>query len=134
MIKGAREIVMRTFTLAVALLAGCAATAVPGGDAKVRELEQRRGEIAARAKLCILAATKHGSDEMKPANGSGATSKVNVQIAKDEREREISKCKAAEARENEELLAQERNEYVLQAEQERDRDTLIMILTTSRPH
>jgi hypothetical protein len=125
---------VRTFTLAVAVLAGCATTAVPGRDVKVKDLERRSGEIAARAKQCVLAATKHGSDEIKSTNGAGSATKTKVQIARDERDREISKCKAEEARENEALFSQERNEYVLQAEQERDRDTLIMILTTSRPH
>jgi hypothetical protein len=127
---------MKRLALAAMLLAGCAATTVatPGRDAKVKELEEKSREIANRAKQCVVAAVKRSGDEMERTKGSASSTKLRMQIAKDEREREISDCKAAEARENEELFSHDRKEYVLQAERERDRTTLMMILTTSRPH
>jgi hypothetical protein len=125
---------MKRITLAFVLIAGCAATNVAGRrDAKLQQLEDGRREIAARAKRCVLAAMKQGANEM-PSTSRGDLLTEQVQIATGERDREISKCKAAEARENEELSSQERHEYVGQAQQERDNRTLITILTTSGPH
>jgi long-subunit acyl-CoA synthetase (AMP-forming) len=124
---------MKKLTLAVMLLAGC--VVAPGPDAKVKELERKSHEIAARAKQCVLAASKHGNDVTKvPPNGSSSSTGLQARIGKDQRDREISKCQAAEARENEKLSSRERKEYVRESEQERDRDALMMILTTSGPH
>jgi len=125
---------MKTLRLAVLLLAGCAAATVPLQDARLKELEQRKREIATRAKQCVVAAMKHSSDKTVPTSGLDSPTESKVVITREERDKEISKCKSAEAQENEELFSQERKEYVLQAEQERDRNALIPILTTSRPH
>jgi epoxyqueuosine reductase QueG len=128
--RPARALTMKII-LAMVLLAGCAATS--GHDAHVRELERESREIAARANHCVSAAMKHGSDETETPNTSGSSTGSQTQAAKDERDREISKCKAEEAREDQQLFSQERNEYALQAEQERDRSSLMMILTTTMP-
>ena len=124
---------MKRLALAAMLLAGCA-VATPGRDAKFKELEEKSREIANRAKQCVVAAVKRSGDEVERTKAPDSSTKLRERIAKDEREREISECKSAEARENEELFSNERKEYVLQAEQEHDRNALIMILTTSRPH
>jgi hypothetical protein len=126
---------MKRLALAAMLLAGCAAATVAttGRDAKVKELEEKSREIAIRAQQCVMTAVKRTDDEMERTRGPDSSTKLRLQLAKDEREREILECKAAETRENEELFSNERKEYVLQAEQERDRNALIMILTTSRP-
>jgi hypothetical protein len=123
---------MKIFALALVLIAGCAAPGVAGRDAKLKEMEQRSREIADRAKQCVLTAMKRAGEYAKAADGPDSAARVNPPSAGEQRE--ISRCKAAAARENEELLARERNEYALQSQQERDRDTLITILTTSRPH
>jgi hypothetical protein len=124
---------MKRFTLVFVLIAGCAATNVAERDGKLQQLEDTRREIAARAKQCVLTAMKRNADEMASTNRGHSTTE-QIHIASGERDREISKCKAVEARENGQLLSQERHEYVLQAEQERDDNTLITILTTSGPH
>jgi hypothetical protein len=127
---------MKRFALTALLIAGCATTnlAAPGPDATVKELAAKKRAIANRAKQCVATAIDRGRDEMREPAGFDSTSQRAVQIAKDKRDREIAKCKATEGHENEELSAQERNEYMLQAEQERDRNSLIMILSTSSPH
>jgi hypothetical protein len=122
---------MKKLALTALLLAGCATTnvATPGRDAKVKELAAKGQAIANRAKQCMAAALKRGRTDKDETTASDSSTKGGTQIASD-----VSKCKAAEARENEELLSQEGSEYVLEGEQERDRATLIMILTTSRSH
>jgi hypothetical protein len=71
---------------------------------------------------------------MREPTGYDSSTGVTRQKDVDERDKDMSKCEAEEERENEELYSQERKEYVLQAEHERDQNTLMMILTTSRPH
>jgi hypothetical protein len=51
-----------------------------------------------------------------------------------ERDRDLSECRARADGQNAEISARERDEYALQAQQERDRASLMEILTTSRPH
>ncbi len=124
---------MKKLALAVMLVAGCAATGAPGPDPKVNDLERQSREIAARARQCVLAANKHSKDATGP-NGAAQPSGLSAPSGKEQRDREISQCEAAQARENEELSSRERKEYQLQADQERDHTALMMILTTSRPH
>jgi hypothetical protein len=124
---------MKRFTLVLFLVAGCAATNVAAPDAKLRQLEESRREIAARAKRCVSAAMKLSAHQTSSTT-QGDSSIGQKGIARGDRDREISKCKATEARENDELFAQERDEYLLQAQQEHDNATLITILSTSRPH
>jgi hypothetical protein len=123
---------MKKVILAVVLLAGCVAT--PGQDANVTELDRKSREIATRAKLCISAAMKHGGEETEIPYGSGSPAKSQTRLGQKDRDREISKCKATEVQEKEQLSLQEQKEYLREAEQEHSSNTLMMILTTSRPH
>jgi hypothetical protein len=123
---------VKKLILATILLAGCAAAS--GRDAKVEELERKSREIAARAKLCISAAMKNGSEQTGSTNGSSSATNSQIRLNQKEREQEISKCRAREVRENEELSLQQRKEYLLEAERERSSSTLMMILTTGRVH
>jgi hypothetical protein len=127
---------MKKLTLAALLIAGCASTNVAASarEAKARELAEKSREITDRARQCVAAVINRGRGEMHEPTGLDSSTKSKMQIVTADREQEISKCKAAEAREKEELISQERSDYVLEAEQERDRASLMMILTTSRPH
>jgi len=122
---------MKGLALAAILLAGC--VAARGGDSNVEELERKSRDIAARAKRCISAAIEHSSQATAP-NGSRSPDGSQTRIGKKQRDREIAKCKATESRESEELSSRQQREYLLQAEQERSSATLMMILTTSKPH
>ena len=64
---------------------------------------------------------------------SGASAESLMQRAKNERDRELSECRAKADGDNAEISTRERDEYALQAQQERDRASLISILTTSQP-
>ena len=121
---------------AIILLAGCAATntQAPGADPKITSLEEQRRTIAEREQQCIDNASKHSRDEMAHiAVTSDASVESLTQRAKNERERELSECRAKADSDNAQISERERSEYALEAQQERDRASLMMILTTTRP-
>jgi hypothetical protein len=62
-----------------------------------------------------------------------ALTELRMQQAKDDRDRAVSECRTIADREKAQLSVRERAEYESQAQQEHDRATLIMILTTSLP-
>jgi hypothetical protein len=122
--------------IAILLLAGCAATntQTPGADPKITSLEQGRRTIAEREQQCIDNTLKHSRDEMAHiAATSDAAVESLTQRAKNERDRKVSQCRAQADAQNAEISARERDEYALEAQQERDRASLMMILTTTRP-
>jgi hypothetical protein len=122
--------------IAMVLLAGCAATntQAPGADPKITRLEEERRTIAEREQQCIDNALKHSRDEMAHiAATSDASVESLTQRAKNERERELSECRAKADSDNAQISERERSEYALEAQQERDRASLMMILTTTRP-
>jgi len=122
---------------AIIVLAGCAATntQTPGADPKIVSLEEERQMIAAREKQCIDNTLAYSRDEMTHIAATSDTSVESLmQRAKIERNRKLSECRAKADGENAEISECERSEYVLQAEQERDRTALMMTLTASRPH
>ena len=122
--------------VAIVLLAGCAATKTqtPGADPKITSLEEERRTIAEREQQCIDNTLKHGRDEMANiAATSDASVESLIQRAKNERDRELSECRAKADGQNAEISSRERDEYALEAQQERDRASLMMILTTTRP-
>ena len=122
--------------IAIVLMAGCAATntQTPGADPKITGLEEKRQVIAERENQCIDKALTHSRDEMAHiAATSDASVELLMQRAKNERDRELSECRAKADGENAEISARERNEYALEAQQEHDSAALMMILTTSRP-
>jgi hypothetical protein len=122
--------------IAILLLAGCAATntQAPGADPKITSLEEQRRTIAEREQQCIDNTLKLSRDEMAhTAATSDASAELLMQRAKNEGDRELSECRAKADGENAEISARERDEYALEAQQERDRASLMMILTTTRP-
>ena len=122
--------------VAIFVLAGCAATntQTPGADPKITSLEEERRIIAEREQQCIDNTLTHSRDEMAHiAATSDASVELLTQRAKNERDRELSECRAKADSENAEISARERDEYALQAQQEHDRATLMMILMTTRP-
>jgi hypothetical protein len=122
--------------IAIFVLAGCAAanTQTPSPDPKITSLEEQRQIITEREQQCIENTLKHSRDVMAHmAATSDASVEVLIQRARNERDRELSECRAKADGENAEISARERDEYALQTQQERDRASLMMILTTTRP-
>lgn len=132
-----RQNPMNKFALiAIFLLAGCAAanTQTPGPDPKITSLEEERQIIAAHEKQCIDGSLARRRDEMaRIAAMSDAPVELLIQRAKNERDRDISECRAKADGDNAKISERERSEYALRAQQEHDRASLMMILTTSQP-
>ena len=122
--------------VAIIVMAGCAATntQTPGADPKITSLEEERQMVAESEKQCIDETLTHSRDEMAHvAATSDASAELLMQRAKNERDRELSECRAKAYGQNAEISARERDEYALQAQQERDNAALMSILTTTRP-
>lgn len=123
--------------VATILLAGCATTNLRGADSdpRIARLEKKSRLLAESEKRCIDETLTRSRDEMaRTAVTPDASVELQRQRESDERDREISQCHAWADQENAEIAEQERNEYELQAEQERNRARLMAILTTSGLH
>lgn len=122
--------------IAIFVMAGCAGTTtrIPGADPKITSLEEERRIVAEHEKQCIDSILAHSRDELAHmAAPSGASAESLMQRAENERDRELSECRAKADSDNAQISERERSEYALQAQQEHDRASLMMILTTSQP-
>jgi hypothetical protein len=121
----------------IILLAGCASTDAPTGDsdARVAQLEKKSLALAESEKRCIDGAITRSRDETA---GESGTPDTTVELLKqkeaEERDREISQCRAWAYAENAKIAEQERDEYELQAEQERNSASFMAIVTMASPH
>ena len=123
--------------VAIILLAGCASSnaRTSDSDPKLAQLEKKRLAIAESEKRCIDETPIRSRDKMAGiAATPGASVESQRQRENDERDREISQCRAWADQENAEIAEQERNEYELQAQQERNRASFMAIVTTSTMH
>ncbi|HEY6417673.1 MAG TPA: hypothetical protein VIX59_01615 [Candidatus Binataceae bacterium] len=123
--------------ITVIVLAGCAATRTPTGglDPRLAGLEEKRQMIAEREKHCIDETQTPSRDEMaRIAATPDYYVELRIQRENDERDREVSECRATGDMENAGISEQERKEYELQAQQEHDRAALMMTLTTTKQH
>lgn len=104
--------------VATILIAGCSAANTYTGDTDPRlaALEAKRQTIAEGEKQCIEETLNSSRNEIG-----------------EERDREVSQCHATADDENAKIAEHERKEYELQAQEERQRASLMMILTTSQP-
>lgn len=127
---------MKKLTLvAIILLAGCASSDIRTSDSDPRltEFENKRRTVAETEKRCIDETLSRTRDEMAHiAATAGASVESQTQKISYERDREISQCRVTANSENAKIADQERKEYELQAQEERDRASLMAILTTSR--
>lgn len=126
---------MKTVALAVAvLLAGCTTTPISESNVRLMRLQNNSEAIAHREQQCIHeAAIQSAAQIAQIAATPHALAGLRTQMAEDEGNRELSECKAKAARDNDALFARERAKYEGAAEEERDRSSLMMILTTSQP-
>ena len=121
--------------VAMIFLAGCATSTIRTSDSDPRlaQFEKQKRAIAESEKECIDETLTRSSDEMARITASpGASVESQTQRENHERDREISQCRVTANSENAKISEQERKEYELQAQEERDRASLMAILTTSR--
>ena len=119
----------------ILLAAACASSNIRTSDSDPRlaQFEEKRRSVAESEKQCIDETLTLSRDEMARIAGSPDAS-VESQTQKEtyERDRKISQCRVTANNENAKISDQERKEYELQAQEERDRASLVAILTTSR--
>jgi Spy/CpxP family protein refolding chaperone len=129
---------MKTLALAVAfLLVGCATSGSHTTVTNARSIKPpNKGEqISEREQQCVRQAVNRTNDQIAQIEATlNALTASRTRQAKDDRDREVSKCIANADREMALLSARERAEYESEAQQEHDHAVLMMILTTSRPH
>lgn len=105
--------------------------------ARCTNLENESRQIAEHERHCIDATLTRSNDEIAQIastpvpNGSTA---LRMQSVLNDRDRQLSKCKAAADREEHELSVCQRAEYENRANAERDRQELMTILTISLSH
>jgi hypothetical protein len=125
----------RLALVAIVVLTGCAAAKTPpaGTDPKITSLEEERQIVAGREQQCIDNTLTRSRGQMaRVVATADASVESMMQLAEKERDRRLAECRARADGENAEISARERNEYELQRQQEHDRTTLMMMLTTSR--
>ncbi len=123
--------------VAIILLAGCAASnaRTSDSDPKLARLERKRLALDESEKRCIDETLVRSRDKIAGiAATPGASVESQTQKENDERDREISQCRAWADLENAKIAEQERNEYELQADQERSRALFMSIVTSSPMH
>jgi hypothetical protein len=127
---------LRVLAVAVVLADGCASTTArtPGQNPRIAEFEQQSQEIDENENRCISeAATTIDRQIASLAAGTGTSDNPQTQKLAVERDRKMFECRAKADREREELSAQVRADYQARAQEQRDLESLMMILTTSRP-
>lgn len=123
--------------VATILLAACASSTIRTSDSDPRlaQFEKERRAIAGSEKQCIDETLTRSRDEMAHMVASpDATVESQTQKESYERDREVSQCRVTANNENAKISEQERKEYELQAQEERERASLMATLTTSLHH
>jgi hypothetical protein len=107
--------------------------ATGAGITKFRKESQ---EISEHERQCIRATVIRSNDQLAKIAATpdfDADTQMSTRMVTNERDRELSECKAKAKREEDELSVRERAEYASRAKDERQRSSLMMILTTSLP-
>jgi septal ring factor EnvC (AmiA/AmiB activator) len=126
---------MRILVIAAVLVVGCSTTTNPI-DARLTKFRQESQEISERERQCIRATVTRSNDQLARIAATpepNGHTELRTQMVTNDRDRELSECKANAEREEEQLSARERAEYESRAKDERERNALMMILTTSQP-
>jgi len=125
---------MKTLALVVvALLAGCATSNRSEANTTFIKFQAQSEEISNREQQCIKEAVSHSNEHAARVAKPDALAGQLARQADTDEDHEIAQCKDAARRDQDELAARLRAEYQDEAQQQRDRASLMMILTTSRP-
>ena len=121
--------------LAALVVVGCSTANKPadGTYTTCSNLRNESQEISERERQCISAALIRSNDQIARIAASpdlNSNTGLEMQNVVNDRDRELSKCKANADHEEEELSACQRAEYASRLKDERERSALMMILTT----
>jgi hypothetical protein len=124
------------FTLAVILVAGCTTTrgATSSPNPRFSRFEQQTQKIDESENRCISETVKSSNRQL--ASMTASTPTLVTQQTKElaaERDHRLLECRAKADQERDKLTASERADYRNRAQEERDNNSLMTILTTSVP-
>jgi hypothetical protein len=124
------------FMLAVILVAGCTTTrgATPSPNPRFSRFEQQSQKIDESENRCISETVKSSNRQL--ASMTTSTPALVTQLTKElaaERDHRLLECRAKADHERDELTVSERADYRNRAQEERDNNSLMTILTTSVP-
>jgi uncharacterized protein YceK len=130
---------MKTLALVLAIsLIGCGTTSghTTAANGRLTDLYDASEAISDRNQQCVKQAVIRTPDQTTWIASEAPTASAGSQMqkVKDERDHEILDCETIADREKARLSARERAEYEDEAQQAHDGASVMMILTTSRPH
>jgi hypothetical protein len=102
-------------------------------DARLTTLRRASWEISERERQCIDATVIRTNAQIAAVSDLDTDTGLLTQIMASDQDGELAECKDNAARDEEQLSARQRAEYWRRAEDERERNALMMILTTSLP-
>lgn len=124
--------------LAALIVVGCSTAnqAKDWTDARCTQLHNFSEAISEHEQQCISAALTRSNDQVTriPANSDpNSAGGLQMQIGVNNRDRTLGKCRVDALRAEEELSACQRSAYESRAENQRQSNLLMSILTTSLP-
>jgi hypothetical protein len=127
---------MKEFAIAAALLAGCASiNHGPDGSAKLKQIQKRSQAISAQERACKDSVEKRTNYELARIEvPRDDFTESRMMSENEQKQRQLAKCTADAQSATDELSSKDRAEYESQAQDDRDRSALMMMLITSRPH
>ncbi|HTT75782.1 MAG TPA: hypothetical protein VMF50_07340 [Candidatus Binataceae bacterium] len=116
------------------ILAGCTSAARPNSidSVDIANFQRQSREIVQRERECEKAVLTRAQDPPAPVAPGSSTAKA--QPLEPVTVQNVAQCREQATQENERLAARQRAEYERQAREERDRSSLMAILTTSLQH
>ncbi len=127
---------MKELAIAAALLAGCTSiTPGPDGSANLKQIQERSQAIATQQHECkdnVEKRTNYELAQIEATRDDFTESRITSE--NEWKHRQLAKCRADAQRAADALSSKDRAEYESQAQDDRDRSTLMMMLITSRPH
>ena len=125
----------KSLILLAMLTAGCAPAHSSASDAASQKFAQQSQRIAELEQLCIAKATQNTDAELAQiAQTPDSLTELRNKAAITNGRSNVAKCRADADHLNEQISSQQRAEYQREAEEERQRSSLMSILTMSRTH
>jgi hypothetical protein len=124
------------FVVTLLLIIGCsvANNSTSRSYTRSADLAKESQQISDRERQCIRATVSRSDNQIAQIASSSdppAGARIRIRMAANDRDSELAKCEATAQREKAELAARERAEYQRQATEQRERNSLMSILTTS---
>ncbi len=118
----------------VVLLAGCTPSNPSETSARFVKFQALSEEISKREQQCRTDAVAHSNGRNAQVARPDAPAGQVAQQSNADEDHEVSQCEVAAQRDQAKLAASQRAEYADEAQQQRDRTSLMAILTVSQTH